>query len=38
MVEQTVPFAKEISEITFGELAADERVAIVGLLRKISGI
>jgi len=38
MVEQTVPFAKEISELTFGQLTADERVAIVGLLRKISGI
>jgi DNA-binding MarR family transcriptional regulator len=38
MVEQTVPFAKEISEVTFGELTADEREAIVRLLRKISGI
>jgi len=38
MVEQTVPFAKEISELTFGQLTADERVAIIGLLRKISGI
>lgn len=38
MVEQTVPFAQEISEVTFGELTADERVAIVGLLRKISSI
>jgi len=38
MVEQTVPFAKEISELTFGQLTPDERVAIVGLLRKISGI
>ena len=38
MVEQTVPFAREISEQTYGELSADERVAIVALLRKISGI
>jgi len=38
MVEKTVPFAKEISEITFGELTPEERVAIVNLLRKISGI
>ena len=38
IVEKTVPFAKEISEITFGELTADERVTIVALLRKISGI
>ena len=38
IVEKTVPFAREISEITFGELTPDERVAIVNLLRKISGI
>lgn len=38
MVEQTVPFAREISELTYGRLTAEERVAIVGLLRKISGI
>ncbi|MDQ6639949.1 MAG: MarR family winged helix-turn-helix transcriptional regulator [Pseudomonadota bacterium] len=38
MVEQTVPFAREISELTYGALSADERVAIVALLRKISGI
>jgi DNA-binding MarR family transcriptional regulator len=38
IVEKTVPFAKEISEITFGELTPEERVAIVNLLRKISGI
>jgi DNA-binding MarR family transcriptional regulator len=38
MVEQTVPFARQISEVTFGELTAEERVTIVGLLRKMSGI
>jgi DNA-binding MarR family transcriptional regulator len=38
MVEQTVPYAREISEITFGELTPEERVSIVNLLRKISGI
>jgi MarR family transcriptional regulator, lower aerobic nicotinate degradation pathway regulator len=38
MVEQTVPFAQEISEITFGSLTPEERVSIVNLLRKISGI
>lgn len=38
MVEQTVPFAREISELTYGELSAEERLAIVALLRKISGI
>ena len=38
MVEQTVPFAQQISESTFGDLTAAERVAIIELLRKISGI
>ncbi|MGH6625409.1 MAG: MarR family winged helix-turn-helix transcriptional regulator [Burkholderiaceae bacterium] len=38
MIEQTVPFARQISERTFGELDAAEREAIVSLLRKISGI
>jgi DNA-binding MarR family transcriptional regulator len=38
MVEQTVPFARQISELTFGDLDADERAALTGLLRKISGI
>jgi hypothetical protein len=33
-----VPYAREISEITFGELTPEERVSIVHLLRKISGI
>lgn len=38
LIEQTVPFARQISERTFGELDTSERAAIVGLLRKISGI
>lgn len=38
MIEQTVPFARQISERTFGELDAAEREAIISLLRKISGI
>jgi DNA-binding MarR family transcriptional regulator len=38
MVEQTVPFAKAISELTFGSLTPDERVTLVDLLRKISDI
>ena len=38
MVEQTVPFAEQISELTFGQLTPDERVVIIELLRKISGI
>lgn len=38
MVEQTVPFARQISELAFGELDAGERAALIGLLRKISGI
>lgn len=37
LVEQTVPFARQISESTFGGLTQEERVQIVELLRKISG-
>jgi MarR family transcriptional regulator, lower aerobic nicotinate degradation pathway regulator len=37
-VERTVPYAREISELTFGDLGPEERVAIVALLRKLSGI
>lgn len=38
LVGQTVPFAQEISEITFGDLDARERADIVRLLRRLSGI
>lgn len=38
LIERTVPFARQISERTFGALDAAERDAIVALLRKISGI
>jgi DNA-binding MarR family transcriptional regulator len=38
MVEQTVPIAEQISELTFGNLSDEERVTIVNLLRKISDI
>ena len=37
-VERTVPYAREISELTFGDLGPEERVAVVALLRKLSGI
>jgi MarR family transcriptional regulator, lower aerobic nicotinate degradation pathway regulator len=37
-IEQTVPFAQQISERTFDGLDAGERKAIVELLRKMSGI
>ena len=37
-VERTVPYAREISELTFGDLSPEERVAVVALLRKLSGI
>jgi DNA-binding MarR family transcriptional regulator len=37
LVEQTVPIAEQISEITFGELDAQERATLTALLRKISG-
>ena len=38
MIEQTIPFAQQISELTFGTLNPDERATIIALLRKISGI
>lgn len=36
LIERTVPFAKQISENTFGDLTASERAALLDLLRKIS--
>lgn len=38
LVEQTVPIAEQISELTFGPLTDDERATLTGLLRKMSGI
>lgn len=38
VIEQTVPFARQISELTFGELDRNERSALLALLRRISGI
>ena len=38
LVEQTVPFALEISELTFGEGDRTERSTLLALLRRISGI
>ena len=35
MIEETVPFARQISERTYADLDADERVALVALLRRI---
>ncbi len=37
LVEQTVPFARQISETTFGDLDAAERDQLVRLLRRIAG-
>jgi MarR family transcriptional regulator, lower aerobic nicotinate degradation pathway regulator len=37
MLEQTVPFAREITEQTYGELSAEERATLVALLHKMSG-
>lgn len=37
LLEQTVPFAKQITELTYGELNTEERATLVALLRKISG-
>lgn len=38
LVEQTIPIAEQISELTFGDLDEQERVTLAALLRKISGI
>lgn len=38
LVEQTVPIAEQISELTYGELQEDERATLASLLRKIIGI
>lgn len=37
MLEQTVPFAHEITELTYGDLTETERTTLVALLRKMSG-
>lgn len=37
LLEQTVPFAQQITELTYGELNAEERATLVALLRKMSG-
>ena len=38
LVNQTVPIAEQISELTFGDLDDEERATLSALLRKISGI
>ena len=38
IVEQTVPIAEQITELTFGDLDPVERATLVALLRKISGV
>ena len=38
LVDQTVPIAEQISELTFGDLSDDERKTLTALLRKISGM
>jgi DNA-binding MarR family transcriptional regulator len=37
LLEQTVPFAQQITEQTYGELDAQERATLVALLHKMSG-
>ena len=37
LLEQTVPFAQQITELTYGELNTEERATLVALLRKMSG-
>lgn len=38
LLDQTVPFAQQITEQTYGELDAQERATLVALLRKMSGM
>lgn len=38
LIEQTVPFAQQISELTYADLNAQERKTLVSLLRRISGM
>jgi MarR family transcriptional regulator, lower aerobic nicotinate degradation pathway regulator len=38
LIDRTIPFAKEVTERTFGPLNAGERVALMFLLRKMTGI
>lgn len=38
VVDQTVPIAEQISELTFGDLSEAERATLTALLRRISGI
>jgi MarR family transcriptional regulator, lower aerobic nicotinate degradation pathway regulator len=37
LIERTVPFARDVTERTYGELNPAERVALVFLLRKMMG-
>ena len=37
MLDQTVPFAQEITELTYGDLSAQERATLVALLHKMDG-
>jgi DNA-binding MarR family transcriptional regulator len=38
LIEQTIPFAQQISERTFGDLDATERATLIELLRRISNL
>jgi DNA-binding MarR family transcriptional regulator len=38
LAAKTVPFAEQISELTYGDLSADERAQLARLVRRISGI
>lgn len=37
MIEQTVPHARQITELTFGDLNPQERATLVSLLERMSG-
>ena len=38
LAEKTVPFAEQISELTFGDLKPEERAELIKLVRRISGM
>jgi DNA-binding MarR family transcriptional regulator len=38
LIEQTVPYARQISELTFGDLSPEDRTALITLLRRISDL
>jgi DNA-binding MarR family transcriptional regulator len=38
LVESTIPFAQQITEQTFGDMASEDRIKLVALLRQMTGL